>query len=138
MKTFKQYLKEAKIVESKSLNESWKDKTLENDCESFIMDMDLWEVTVGNQSYRWKDAVDNYFESMSDHFAYKELKGLNKIVFDDVKKQLVDVYKKFQKSATDVCKSLLKRLNDEYKISEEKEVIESYIEQIKNIQNNLK
>ena len=139
MKSFKQYLIESK----KSLHESWNDKKLKDDCDNFLIDVEndkkfihlfnLWSEPA-KKYQQYLDMVGNELAAST----LKKLNDLNKNISDNVQKIIKNASKTTVKATLPVCKDLLKRLNDEYKTSDEKEIIEVYINRIKEIEKDLK
>ena len=134
MKTFKQFLKEDK----KPLKEdNWNDKTLSQDCQMFLLYTNAWGLNNGNQIKRWNNVLVEFNNNLDIQTKYKPLTTINKEL-DKVEEAIRKSYSVFLETISNECSSLLKRIDKEYKNSNEKEILEEFKRQILIVKNNVK
>lgn len=134
MKTFKQFLKEDK----KPLKEdNWNDKTLSQDCQMFLLYTNAWGLNNGNQIKRWNNVLVEFNNNLDIQTKYKPLTTINKELIK-VEEAIRKSYMVFLETISNECNSLLKRIDKEYKISNEKEILEEFKRQILMVKNNTK
>ena len=134
MKSFKQFLKEDK----KPLNEdNWNDKTLGQDCQMFLLYTNAWGLNNGKQIKRWNNVLVEFNNNLDIQTKYKPLTVINKEL-TKVEESIRKSYSVFLETISNECNSLLKRIDKEYKISNEKEILEELKRQILMVKNNVK
>lgn len=134
MKTFKQFLKEDKKV---LMEANWNDKTLGQDCQMFLLYTNAWGLNDSNQIKRWNNVLVEFNNNLDIQTKYKPLTVINKELIK-VEESIRKSYRVFLETISNECNSLLKRIDKEYKTSNEKELLEEYRRQILIVKNNVR
>lgn len=133
MKTFKQYLKESKEI----IKEDWNDKTLFDDCQMFLLYTNSWKLNEGNQIERWNNVLVEFNNNLNIQTKYKPLLIINKELIN-VEETIRKSYRVFLENISKECTDLLKRIDKEYKNSNDVDTLEFFKQQIMKVKNNVK